>query len=212
MQVLQLKNQKIMEILSFIDDIIGNEKFNTLLDHRSQLRTTNQPWHPTSEGYLRNALKDPFGYQYPTDALGTDLERLIDYDDVAKQKNLRNLIRELGVFLGAPRLALTVFYPDNGYIGWHHNGNANGYNILFSYSKNGDGCFYHYDYDLDKIISIHDQPGWNVKAGYYPKLKNKEDKVYWHSAGNKTQRVTIAFIIDHKLLWQDMIDEIENEY
>tara|TARA_R110000868_G_scaffold43511_1_gene146184 strand:+ start:913 stop:1443 length:531 start_codon:yes stop_codon:yes gene_type:complete len=55
--------------------------------------------------------------------------------------------------------ALNACYPPKGFIAWHNNANASGYNIIITWSENGDGYWEHYDIDKKEVVRIQDQPG-----------------------------------------------------
>jgi hypothetical protein len=121
---------------------------------------------------------------------------------------IRNIVDKIGLYLGTPTNALTMAYPDKGFIGWHHNGNAPGFNILMTYSQDGDGCFKYYDCFEKKIVTMPDVVGWSVKVGYYPDERKETERVYWHCAETKKQRISVAWVINHRPMWENMIDSI----
>jgi len=200
------------KILSGITKKVFNDEVIPELTARvPHIKCTKIPaLHPTSHEYFdkaKNEFEVPvWGYPRGVKGLGTgEFEARqsryffdIIHKDITKIKN----------YLGALDTALCMFYPEDGYIGWHHNGNAEGYNILFSYSIDGDGRFEYYDYKTKSIQQIQDKPGWNVKCGYYPSDKREPERVYWHAAATKNPRLSIAFIINNRDMWINMIDVI----
>ena len=162
---------------------------------------------PRSDEYLFRALTlNLREYGYPRAAHGLPLREV--YDDVAKP--VRDQVSKIGMYLGTPFNALVMAYPDNGYIGWHHNGNAPGYNILMTYSQDGNGRFKCWNTDTKQIEVIEDKPGWQVKVGYYPSDTKESDRVYWHEAETAKRRISIAWILNHREMWENMIDSISN--
>jgi hypothetical protein len=177
-----------------------------------ELTDKESAYRGTSDEYLFEAFQKPLkDYGYPRSVHGIPLTRM-EYKTHSHYdfQPLHQSSMRIGKHLGVERAALIMSYPDNGYIGWHHNGNAPGHNVLFSYSQDGDGGFYYWDYELKKIIEMKDEPGWNVKVGYYPSEKKEPERVYWHMAKTKKHRVSIAFVIDHTTMWKNMIEEITN--
>lgn len=216
MQKLRLQNPNVMKILSYLDEFVIENL--DLLNERSKQSPqkkdiVNSFWQtPYKKEYLDIALQKPDLYQFPAHSYGTGVMQYIGEESLDDQTVLMNKVQELSEFLGAPRNALAMYYPAGGYIGWHHNGNASGYNILFSWSQTGESKFSYYDYENNSVVDMQDDKGWNVKAGFYPAYKSKEDvgKVYWHAADTQCPRLTVAFIINNEILWQDMIDEVED--
>ncbi len=165
----------------------------------------------TDRKYLEEALPTPDRFGFPRDCYGVDMV-IHNPNDLGNFPTyfdpvLRKLDDDLITFLGARNNALKMYYPPQGFIGWHNNGNAPGYNIVMSYSKTGEGSFYSYDLKTKEIIEYKDNPGWNVKVGYFGKF-SEPDKVYWHSARTECDRVTLSYIIYDKNIWDNMVDEI----
>ena len=127
------------------------------------------------------------------------------------QKALKTLDNDLLAWSGSRNNAVKMFYPEGGFMGWHHNANAPGYNILLSWSEKGTGFFRYQDPITKKIITMNDIPGWSCKVGYYGAW-HEEDKIYWHCAGAPLEkRFTLGYIIPHQGMWESMIDDIESE-
>lgn len=211
MKSIILKNKQIQKILDDISNCVfdqHNLKKIIENEHTKERKCkiiTDHP--PTSDEYFYTAYKkrniEDFGY--PSSAL------MESYSENSVLFNLiKNKVLKLSRKLCVHRVALCSLYPENGYIGWHHNGNAPGYNLLLTYSIDGNGCFKYYDYEDKEIKKINDVPGWNVKVGYYPKLHTEVDRVYWHSAETKSPRLSIAFVVDDRELWLAMINDITN--
>ncbi len=102
------------------------------------------------------------------------------------------------------------YYPIGGYIGWHHNANARGYNVIFTYNDSHAGYFEEYDLNNKKYIKHKDDIGWNVKSGYFGGFDEGNKKV-WHCAANRAgNRITISYIINQYDMWMDMKEELGN--
>jgi hypothetical protein len=211
MKIINLRNDRLQTLLLstidlFYNDIVRNmtEKFP---ERKDSLISNHSPF---SDEYLFEAFKlklSDFGFPRALRGMGlTDMENL--YPNDKNTMTLRSSISRISRFLGSPNNALSMYYPDNGYIGWHHNGNAPGYNILMTYSLDGDGGFSFWDYKTKSIQTIQDKVGWSVKVGYYPNIRKEPDRVYWHMAKTKKERISIAWVLDQKEMWKSMIDEI----
>jgi hypothetical protein len=107
-------------------------------------------------------------------------------------------------YLGSRTNAIKIYYPAGGYIDWHHNGNAYGYNALFSYSETGDGAFM-YQHPITKdIITIPDKKGWNMKIGVYD---THDGNPLWHAAYTNCARLTWGYILDQSG-WDNLKEEL----
>lgn len=123
--------------------------------------------------------------------------------------------------IGATSAALLNYYPPGGFVGWHTNWNANAYQILFTWSRDGNGYFKYYDKAKDKIITIQDKPGWQCRHYYFGR-KDEEDHHCWHSAYAGGERITLAYKFENEkkgsnqdrtalMLRDQLIEEIESE-
>lgn len=117
------------------------------------------------------------------------------------------LSEKLMTMLSARRNSLCTIYPPGGFISWHHNANAPGYNIIFTYSENGNGWWKHKDPKTGEIVHIQDDPGWNCKMGYFG---HKKEDHFYHAAYTDCLRITCAYIFSEaENFWKDVIEEIE---
>lgn len=114
--------------------------------------------------------------------------------------------------LGISHSALSQLYPPNGFIGWHNNANASGYNLLFTWSETGEGSFEYLNPKTDKIVVLKDRKGWSCKAGYFGNY-GEPGKVIYHCARTKCWRMTLSYTFGRaeRPYWLDAIDHIENE-
>jgi hypothetical protein len=145
---------------------------------------------------------------FPEKTLGVDLMKYrTPYESVANA--LYKLDTDLLNWSGSRNNAVKMLYPKGGYMGWHHNANASGYNILLSWSEKGTGFFRYQDPVTKEIITMHDSPGWTCKVGYYGRW-DEPDRIYWHCASAAhEERVTLGYIIPHEGMWQNMCDDIQ---
>jgi hypothetical protein len=141
------------------------------------------------------------------------------YDDIATEaeitKEYEEVCEELTSFLGVHRRALSCVYPPGGFISWHNNANASGYNVIFTWSENGDGQWEHIDPITKEHVIIKDVPGWQCKYGYYGSYDDGLDKVLYHCAHTNCLRMTFGFVFNRdesgKRMAEMLIEEIETE-
>ena len=158
-------------------------------------------------------------------------ENMVSYINITQEPyydGSLDVIKDISYkYLGGNSLALAAFYPPGGYIGWHNNSNAPGYNILLHYNWGGEGNFY--TVEDGKRIAYPDRPNeWVGRAGDFVGFEDtknprrndkgnirhvdKEEDLSWHAAHTPdTWRFTLSTIINDEYLREDVIDEIESE-
>jgi len=165
--------------------------------------------HSCSVEYLKEIVeKDGRHEGYPEVSYSYDLKKGGLPGEF--QEKYQTLSTELCTWLGARNEAVHVYYPKNGYMGWHNNWNAHGYNILLSYTQNGSGFFNYRDPVTHKVVEMLDTPGWSCKVGYFGRGR-EPDKVYYHCAGSYEPRLTLGFVIPNIDMWRCMIEDISGE-
>ena len=211
MDQIPIKQKKLQEVLDSLTDDFLNDTIIDLCNTEMYVTKDSlisEEIHPCSDEYFNKARTFPVPqYAFPRACRGIS-ENALHASDYGKYDTIRNSMKKMVKYLGVTRNALSMVYPDNGYIGWHHNGNASGFNILLTYSIDGDGYFKYYDYSSENFVVLQDNPGWNVRVGYYPDENKHPDKVFWHCAETKKKRITAAFVIQHRGMWEDFIEEI----
>lgn len=159
--------------------------------------------------YLLRGIPTPQKYGFPRNTWGLEMSQEKDW---IKDKELISKCTvtndKLMDFFGARNNALQMYYPSGGYIGWHNNCNAPGYNIILSCNPGGDGYFDHYDHNTNELNRYQDEKGWNCKVGYFGSDKEPE-KIFWHCAATNTPRLTFSYVIYDENLWRDMVDDID---
>ena len=74
---------------------------------------------------------------FPEEKYGIDLTDIkstpLEYRD-----KIIDVTKQLNNFFGSQFNAVKMYYPKDGFMSWHNNHNVPGYNILMSYTKNGD--------------------------------------------------------------------------
>lgn len=164
----------------------------------------------TGDAYLKRVVdSDGEHIGYPEHTRSIDV--LMDHRTPKEHRDkCQELNKELCAFLGARNQAVQVYYPKDGFMSWHNNWNASGYNILISYSPTGNGFFKYLDPITKDVVTMEDRVGWSCKVGYYGKGR-EPDKVYYHCAGSNEDRITLGFVIPHLEMWRNMIEDISGE-
>jgi len=132
---------------------------------------------------------------------------MVPYRDKGEELN-----KKLMTELSARKNTLVTCYPPGGWISWHNNANASGYNVLFTWSETGDGWFDYWDMEKKERVRVPDIAGWQCKMGYFGSYDQPE-RVCWHAASTDCLRITCAYVFaEAETIWQDVIDDIEENW
>jgi len=111
--------------------------------------------------------------------------------------------------------ALFTLYPPGGFISWHNNANASAYNIILTWSENGNGYFEYFDMNTKKVVRLQDKPGWQCKCSYFGDYSDPKTELVYHAAYTDCYRMTISFTFDRtvssQLIQSMFIEEIQSE-
>ena len=203
-------SEEILEMLNPYTDGFFQQDLDWLeAKAKENPKNTNTIEHSCSDIYLKEIVdKDGRHEGYPEISYSYDLQQG-GLPAEFKEKH-DALQQELLMFLGARNQAVHVYYPKEGFMGWHNNWNAHGYNILLSYTQNGGGFFKYRDPATHDVVEMLDKPGWSGKVGYYGRGR-EPDKVYYHCAGTYEPRLTLGFVVPNLDMWRSMIEDISGE-
>ena len=214
--LVDLKNEYVKELLDNI-----TLETNNLIDNVKIAFNDKKFLTATSEEYCNEIVSSGIGHSgYPDDANMLDLlsseavndKRLVKnsyYLDEVKPKLFQYNI-DMQHFLGSRNAGIFTYYPPNGYISWHNNANAPGYNILFTWSETGDGYFAYRDKN-NQTVKVHDKKGWSAKMCYFPSF-SEDIGTFYHAASTNCRRITCAYRFeDGEAIWKDLKEDLENE-
>lgn len=219
-----IKNEDILEILNKYIEISNIDGFEDTVhlqceDHNKEasqrdkwvgddyLKHLIQVEGDRHEGFPDHFLARNFKPSDPKE-MGNSFKSRSDYKTrKIITDSIYSVNEEIQLFLGTRNNALCAFYPPGGFISWHNNWNAPGYNLIFSWSETGDGWFKYLDPKTKKIVTMQDEPGWQLKAGYFGH-HGEPDKVCYHSASTDCNRITVSFIFNHNDMSLNLQDEV----
>ena len=203
MQTIEIKNNQLREILDrFLPTLLHVDR--SKFPYNSGNIT---PEYACGQEYLEHMQSKKVD-GFPEKTFGIDLLKYLTPHESIRQA-LKKLDEDLLAWSGSRNNAVKMLYPKGGYMGWHHNANAPGFNILLSWSEKGTGYFRYQDPITKELITIQDTPGWTCKVGYYGGW-NEKDKIIWHCANAEhEERFTLGYIIPHEGMWQDMYEDIQ---
>ena len=201
---IEIKNKEIINLLNDYSTWIENLNKSVF---KLQGKVDENDYY-TEEEYFKTIDKENH-IGWPEVSYGADIS-YTNRTSIDLRERIRRIDSDFNDILSAKHCAVKMYYPEGGYMGWHNNHNASGYNILFSYTKNGNGYFRYKDPITLETITMHDAPGWTAKVGYYGNLEEK-DKIYWHCARAYETRLTLGFIIPDNNFWEMMIEDIQDQ-
>lgn len=221
-----INNPEIIELLEEWSEFL-HTNYDTIKKHISLSRHETHPGAGVEHSYLEHIRSKGAGHDgFPEmDHMYNIRPDFLKYRvEVPEAKALADSIRDaytsfnnnMCTTLGIRRNALCALYPPNGYIGWHNNANASSYNLIFTYSSEGDGYWEHVNPYTNKIERIQDVKGWQCKASYFGSYsENNPTSLVYHSAkcGESGFRATVSWIFDreHKEWWLESLEEIKSD-
>jgi len=215
MKSIEIKNRQIIQDLdNFVD--IKNEFIDLLLPSGDNLTEEKKQYY-LSEEYLNKIIDMKTEHDgFPETINSYSLLRNgIQFDQKNPSKEKQDRIKHLSAKFDrvndafktnycVKRTALAAIYPPGGMISWHNNANASAYNLIFTWSENGDGWFKYVDSKTKKIVTIHDHPGWQFKYGYFGSYHDPEIDLCYHAASTNCWRITVAFVFDRSIDSENM--------
>lgn len=219
---IDIQNEDLLEILDRVKDVVNDPDFQ-------KIRVLNKDkvaddW--VSDEYLatiKNMGPNHEGYPVALQGIPCNsdyMQTTVDDPDIMVKfiEMYDDLNAELMTWLGTRNNALWCVYPPNGFISWHNNANAYAYNIILTWSENGDGYWEHIEPKTGERVRIQDQKGWNAKAGYFGNYNDYEagdDRLVYHKAQNFSGwRMTLGFMFNNdergKMMWEAAIEDIQS--
>lgn len=171
-----------------------------------ELKPSKITWQEgTSIEYLHKQQAKSEISGFPEAACGLDFNIVMEgYDLDTFRPKLIKADTALRSYLSGRSCALKMYYPAGGFIDWHTNANAYGFNVLLTYSLTGEGAFM-YQHPLTKeIITLEDKPGWTMKVGMYDKPGGAP---LWHCAYTQCERLNWGYILDERG-WANLVEEL----
>jgi hypothetical protein len=181
------------------------------------------------ENYMNQIISEGKGHDgFPEHLLGYNLKLadkhhqmfFADADPIFRRdltNHLADLNDRMMSFLSTKHNALTAVYPPEGFISWHNNQNAPGFNLIFSYSESGSGWFDYVHPETGERIRCQDEPGkWTCKAAYFGSFDEPDKRLYHAASANGDWRTTVSYIFDmseESASFREMVlEDIQSEY
>lgn len=217
MRSVNIKNNEILNILNEFKNIWWNKRETDLTKFKLTCEEANRRDYISTE-YKNKIINMSSAHDgYPEKLKGynikLDFDNNLKFSDTTINNDYIKINEKLQQILGTRHNALCSIYPPGGFISWHNNANASSYNLIFTWSENGDGYWKHVDPYTGKDIIVPDLPGWQCKAFYFGAYEDGPENLVYHMASTDCWRMTVSYIFDryHKQFWEDVIEEIETE-
>lgn len=213
MQAVSIKNKQLIETLNWFSNWL-------LVESKEILSTLHLPEpgfsaeESCSIDYLESRQqRPPIETGFPLESVGFDIhstpEKYMPEGWTLIDKEMdRRMISAIGVEFSA----LKMYYPPNGFIGWHNNSNCYGQNLIMTYTPPGGSGYFEYQDPITKeLIRMEDIEGWTAKVGYFGSDK-EPDKVIWHCARNYDKpRLTVSYVVRDQWMWEEMVKDIQSD-
>ena len=215
MRKINLRNKRVIDTLNEFTEFCFSRDRSMMQDEKNILSFKEPYEHTVTHEFLKEEMsKGLEGHSgFPPSMKGVELQEFwaSQFYDAEWNEAVNKILHDLTMILTAKRNALAAYYPKGGYIGWHTNWNAPGYNVLLTYSETGEGYFEYWDMEKKKVVRIPDEKGWQCKVGYYGKdVPEEADLAMWHAAYTDCERLTFAYVIPDEFMWEGMIEDLED--
>tara|TARA_B100000287_G_scaffold72055_1_gene63671 strand:- start:67 stop:699 length:633 start_codon:yes stop_codon:yes gene_type:complete len=125
-------------------------------------------------------------------------------------EEIQQIYTQLSYELGAHHGALCLYYPPGGYQSWHNNNQTPGRNVLFSWSKEGDGAFLYYNPLTGVKEEYQDKQGWNCRSLKFIDLVDSDEEGFsWHAMWTNCERISIAFVLHETEMMRELFEEFD---
>tara|TARA_B110000908_G_C10238119_1_gene444531 strand:+ start:678 stop:1355 length:678 start_codon:yes stop_codon:yes gene_type:complete len=197
-----IKNKELLETLNGFKDM-----FFAIPDYddpqyrmHSSPKALEDPEYFCGEDYLQ--FQKSLGLKhsgFPEEHMSMPVNNAYKHDPEKFTEYRERVKFQFAAELGAHTSALLNYYPPRGFVGWHTNWNANAYQVLFTYSKDGNGYFRYWDNEKREVVHIQDKVGWQCRHYYFGK-HDEPDHHCWHAAYAGGERITLAYKFVNKTI------------
>lgn len=219
-----IRNKDLLDTLDGFKDMFFSIPEHADQSHRtiSSEQAVVDPEYFCGDDYLKTQLALGSKHSgFPEEYMSHPVSNMVKAHPEQFEEFKNRVKHQFASELGAHTSALLNYYPKGGFVGWHTNWNANAYQVLFTWSRTGDGYFKYLDSKTGEIVTIQDKPGWQCRHYYFGRDDEPEHHC-WHAAYAGCDRITLAykFVNKHKGDPQDamaiamrdqLIEEIETE-
>jgi hypothetical protein len=181
MEILTIKNKEILDIC---------EKFTTLEYHDGTSAKPNR-WAP-NETYEQALVYATSDQTLDYILAGKPYVKKSHYKIFGETTAGQYFLDNLKSIIDFDRYYTACYWPQ-GFVGWHNDGDIQGYCLLWTWNRDGKGFFKYRDPVTKQIITVEDPPGWHVKA---MRLGSQDHDLVWHCAGGSGSRYSFVIFYD----------------
>ena len=203
--------------MSYMQEVlVVNEEIKSILnellwfyEHRSDLdnvdpdclKEADQRAHFISTEYRNKIINMGSAHNgFPEALYGYNLRSMDDNKSKAIPiewlERWNDINRKLMTYLAVKNPAVATLYPPGGFISWHNNANATGFNIILTWSETGDGNFTYIDEGGKEVVLQDPVQEWVCRYGMFGQYHQNEHPIVYHMADTNCWRFTFAFIFD----------------
>ena len=206
------------ELLAILDNYAGLPKIPGFAENchcSSKERIRQRNWY-VGPKYMQEIVDEGTQHEgFPDEMVGYNFKlsdrahQMFESDaDPIFKRDMTHMLSDLNDkmmnFLSVKHNALAAVYPPGGFIAWHNNANAPGFNLIFSYSESGSGWFDYIHPETKEVIRCQDKPGqWTCKAAYFGHYGEQEKLMYHAASSGDDWRVTVSYVFD----WSETSEE-----
>lgn len=189
-----IRNKDLLKRLDgFVEDFFSREGYDDPKYHvYSNEKDKSNGEFFCSEEYLTECLSRDILVGVPDKHFAQPISKMVREDPEKWKSYMQRVKYDFAAEIGAHTSALLSYYPSGGFVGWHTNYDASAYQVLFTWSKSGNGYFRYRDNDTGEIVSIQDKAGWQCRH-YYFGPEDEPENLCWHSAYAGEDRITLAY-------------------
>lgn len=189
-----IRNKDLLKTLDgFVEDFFSREGYDDPKYHvYSDEKDKSNGEFFCSEEYLAECLSRDTLVGVPDRHFAQPISKMVREDPEKWKSYMQRVKYDFAAEIGAHTSALLSYYPPGGFVGWHTNYDASAYQVLFTWSKSGNGYFRYRDNDTGEIVSIQDKAGWQCRH-YYFGPEDEPENHCWHSAYAGEDRITLAY-------------------
>ena len=194
MSEITIRNKELLKTLDgFVEDFFSREGYDDPKYHvYSEPEDMTNGEYFCSEEYLKECMSRDKLVGVPDRHFAQPISKMVRAEPEKWKDYMHRVKYDFAADIGAHTSALLSFYPTGGFVGWHTNYDATAYQILFTWSKSGNGYFRYLDKETGEIVTIQDKAGWQARHFYFGPEDEPENHC-WHAAYAGEERITLAY-------------------
>jgi len=104
-----------------------------------------------------------------------------------RNSHVQDMLKIFTNEFGTSKISGALYYPPQGFMGWHTNSNYPGTRIYVSYSREANSNSFSYIKD-DEVVQSFDRVGFTVRM-----FKVTDSQLFWHRVDARSPRFSLGF-------------------